>query len=128
MIPRALARIGRAPVFLSATQVIDLLQRSNGATILHMTEATGWLPQPKAFVTNARDFVHNARYRRRPALPRGSRFQCPAPPPGQAILNETRRKWSFRDDVPDECNRRKGKFQRRSRSLEVLQEPRGRFN
>ena len=25
-------------------QVIDLLQRSDGATILHLTEATGWLP------------------------------------------------------------------------------------
>jgi hypothetical protein len=35
----------------------------------------------------------------RPALPRGSRFQCPAPPPGQAVLNEIRKKWSFRDDV-----------------------------
>jgi hypothetical protein len=26
------------------SQVIDLLQRLNGATILHLTEATGWLP------------------------------------------------------------------------------------
>jgi hypothetical protein len=33
-------------------------------------------------------------------LPRGSRFQCPEPPPGQAILNEIRKKWSLRDDFP----------------------------
>ena len=60
-------------------RVIDLLQRSDGATVPNLTEATGWLPYTKwAALTGLRKRIGLAKRQRRSAMPlsRGGRSRA----------------------------------------------------
>ena len=96
-----------APLFSSASEVRAIA--STSAKRLRLTDARGSRAFPTSFQGSGRPKSGSSRWTwkasplssfsrklRRPALPRGG-FQCPAPPPGQAILNEIRKKRSLRD-------------------------------